>query len=215
MKTVLLTLLISGFYPYLARADTDIFPNNCSVPAPDITNFEVVSKSRIEFRLSEEVVAYLGLDVEQTKYRDPDDSGRFVQVISRHRPRVFAKPELSSERLFAEVAAAFYADKDEQDLLAALEKELDPLIYIYWRVTKDPRTLKDVKDGDFDIWFLMSDGTCKFFRNEKLRVQFLSENVGNGKPHNVFVGVKYQVGNVYHILKVNRSDVNALTRERR
>lgn len=213
MKTALLALLVFCVCPHLARADT--FPANCEISAPDITDFEVVSKSRIEFRLSEEVVAYLGLDVEHTNYRNPADPGRFVEVISRHRPRVFAKPELSSERLFAEIAAAFYADKDEQDLLAALEKELDPVIYIQWRIVKDPRTGKDTKDGNVDVWFMPPDGSCKFFQNERLGVQFLSENVGNGKPHNVFVGVKYQVGDVYHILKVNRNDVNALTEERR
>jgi len=35
----------------------------------------------------------------------------------------------------------------------------------------------------------------------------MTENVGNGKPRNVFVGVRYRIGDVYHILKVDRRDV--------
>lgn len=224
MKTVLLALTVLFLCPSplvwggpveSTGAGSNIFPANCSVLPPDISDWQTIQTSRIEFRLSEQVVAYLGLDVEYADYRNPADSSEFVRIISRHRPTVFAKPKLSSERLFAEVGAEFYADKEHQDMLAVLEKELDPIIYMYWRTTKNPRTGKDSKGGDFRIWFMPSDGSCHIVQNEKLEVQFLSENVGNGKLHNVFVGVKYQIGDVYHILKVNRDEIGVLTKERK
>ena len=71
MRTTLLVLFISCFSPYLARGDTDIFPANCPNPIPGLGDWEVVSKSRIEFRISEEVVSYLGLDIEYAYYRNP------------------------------------------------------------------------------------------------------------------------------------------------
>jgi len=64
-----------------------------------------------------------------------------------------------------------------------------------------------------DIWFLRPSGECLTARNERVGVQFMTENVGNGKPRNVFVGVKYQVGDIYHILKVDRRDLVQLMGE--
>lgn len=216
MKTLLLAVIIL-LHPYFARANTDTlevsnfkpFPENCPNPVPSVSGWEVVGKQRIEFRLSDETVAYLGLDIEYFVFRNPD-SGESMQVISRHRPRIFARPKLEDNRRFAQVAASLYADKDEQEMFVELEKELDPILYIYWRTGKNQVTGKNAKDGDANIWFMPSDGSCLFTQNKKIGVQFLSENVGNGKLRNIFVGVKYQIGDVYHILKVNRRDVLTL-----
>lgn len=213
MKTLLLAVVVL-LYPYFARANIDLleiskfkpFPENCPNPTPDVSSWEVVGKSRIEFRLSDEVVAYLGLDIEYTILRNPN-SGESMQIISRHRSRMFARQKVEDKHKFAQVAASLYADRDEQEMFAELEKELDPILYIYWRAEKNPVTEENTKDGDTNIWFMPSDGNCLFTQNKKIGVQFLSENVGNGKSRNVFVGVKYQIGDVYHILKVNRRDV--------
>lgn len=213
MKTLLLAVAVL-LYPYFARAHIDIlemnkfkpFPENCPNPIPDVSGWEVIGKSRIEFRLSDEALAYLGLDIEYTILRNPN-SGESMQIISRHRSRMFARQKVEDNRKFAQVAASLYADRDEQEMFAELEKELDPILYIYWIVGKNPATEERTKDGDTNTWFMSSDGSCLFTQNKKVGVQFLSENVGNGKPRNVFVGVKYQIGDVYHILKINRRDV--------
>jgi len=206
MKTVLI-LAVLCFYPYLARADTDIFPANCESPSvPDISNWEVVRQSRIEFRLSDETVAYLGLDIEHEIYRNPD-SGEFMKVFSRHIPLILSRPKQTDERVIEDVATALYVQKDEEDRLAELGSKMDPFLYVYWRVQKNSRNENDMLDGDVNIWFMPSDGSCRFFQNEPVDIQFMTENVGNGKPRNVFVGVRYRIGDVYHILKVDRRDV--------
>ncbi len=202
------------FYPYLARADTNTFPANCSVPVPDISGWEVTQQSRIAFRLSDQTVAYLGLDVEQRIYRNPD-SGESMQVFNRHIPFIPSRPKQTNERLISEVATALYVQKDEEDRLVELHKKIDPFLYVYWRVQKNPRNGNDMLDGDVNIWFMPSSGECHFAQNKPIGIQFMSENIGNGKSHNVFVGVKYQIGGVYHILKVDRRDVaNLMEREK-
>ena len=231
MKTAILVLIVFCFCPYFARgelarpelvervesargelvesarADTGVFPANCSSPVPDISGWTIAQTSRIEFRLSDEVVAYLGLAIEYSEYSNPSDPGESILVVSRHVPMVFQKQKPTNDQLFREVATALYTQKEEQDRLAELDKKTDPILYIKWRTKKNPRTMGDKKDGDINIWFLRSTGECGLVQNKRVGVEFLTENVGNGKPRNVFVGVKYQVGDSYHILKVDRNDV--------
>ncbi|OGN03822.1 MAG: hypothetical protein A2655_00995 [Candidatus Yanofskybacteria bacterium RIFCSPHIGHO2_01_FULL_43_42] len=230
-KSLVLASIVFCFCPYFARgeparseliervesarADTDIFPANCVIPAPDISGWEIVQTSRIEFRISDEAVAYLGLDIEYAEYRNPDDPGEFVRVVSRHIPMIPARPVINNGQLFREVATALYVQKKEQDRLNEIGKKTDSILVVRWRTKKNSRTGKDMKDGNVDIWFLQSSGECLTTQNKRVGVQFMTENVGNGKPHNVFVGIKYQVGDAYHILKVDRRDLVQLMNERR
>lgn len=218
MRTVLVALIIFCFYPYFARgepvesarADTNTFPANCEFAAPDITGWEIIRTSRIEFRLSDESIAYLGIDVENTDYRNPLNTKEFVRVISRHIPLISFQKKLN-EMVILDTAVTLYNQKEEQDRFNELEKEIDPILFIRWRTKESSRTGQNQRYSDVDIWFLKSSGECLVAKNEKIGVQFLTENVGDGKPKNVFVGVRYRVGGVYHILKVNRGDILLLT----
>ncbi len=204
MKKAMLALIVFCFFHYFAIADTDVFSANCSTPTPDISGWEIVRALRVEFRLSDETVAYLGVD---KTYRNPADPGEFVRVISRHMPGIFLVRKPTNERLFSQVVVDLYAKKDQDDFFSRMDKKTDPVLYTYWRVQKDPRTGRDMRDGNVNIWLLKSSGECLTAQNEKIGIQFLSEDVGNGKPRTIFVGVKYQVGDSYHILKVDRRDL--------
>lgn len=208
MRTALLSLAIFCFCPYLARAD--VFPANCSVPVPDISEWKVLSKSRAEFRISDTAAAYLGLDIEYTEYRNPINAGEFVKVTSRHVPLISEQKKLN-ERVILDTALTLYAQKAEQVRLSELADKVDPVLFMRWRTKENPRTGKNERDGDVDLWFLKFSGECLVAKNKKVATQFLTENVGNGKPRNVFAGVKYQIGDAYHILKVNRFDLVHLT----
>ena len=210
MRISILALSIFCFFPYMARADTP-FPANCANPVPDISGWETVSASRIDFRLSDNAAVYLGLAVEYADYRNPLSRGEFIRVVSRHVPFIPVRQTNPNERSFFETNTASYVQKEERDGLSELDKKTDPILYVRWRTNKEPRTGKDMRGGDVDIWFLKQNGECLIAQNEEVGTQFLTENVGNGKPHNVFVGVKYRVGKAYHILKVNRADVVQLT----
>lgn len=243
MKTALLTLLVFCFCPHLARgepvesarADTDVFPANCSIAAPDISDWEVVKTPRTEFRISDLTVAYLGLAIEYADYRNPLNGKEFVRVFSRHIPLIPEQKD-PNERVILDVVIMLYNQKEERERLAQLEKESDVFLFMRWRTGDNIRTGGDMLDGDVDLWFLKSDGGCLVAKNEKVTIQFSSENVGNGKPRNVFVGVQYsieiypdenicsedeskdedvcKVQKFYHILKVDRRDVLQLTNGR-
>jgi len=210
MRKALLALVIFCFCPYLARADTKIFPANCeNPPVFDISNWETVKTSRVEFRISDQIVAYLGLDVEHRIYRNLD-SGESLEVFSRHTPFIPSRSKQMDGQMINEVATMLYVQKDEEDRLGELEGKADPFLYVYWRIQKNSRNGNDMLNGDVNIWFMPSDGSCRFFKNELIKVQFLSEKVGDGQPRNIFVGVRYQIGEAYHLLKVDRRDVEHL-----
>ena len=159
--------------------------------------------------LLDAAVAYLGLDV---KYQNPADPRESVRVISRHTPLILFKNHPKNEKLFREAATLSYIQKEAQDRLNELSSKTDPFLYVQWRTQKDARTGRNVQD--VSIWFRPSDGNwLPVIKNEKVKIEFLSENVGNGKTHNILVGRKYQVGSSYHILKLDRFDLIRLASE--
>lgn len=213
IKTALVVVLIV-FLPYLAIADTNTFPANCSVPVPDISGWETNQQSQIEFRLSNQAIAFLGLVVESKTYRNPH-SGETIMVFNRHTPMIFAEQKEENERLLEEAVILFYAEKEKNDLLSKLKERIDPLLYVYWRIQENPRNGNDMLDGDVNIWFMPSDGSCQFSQNKEIGIQFMTENIGNGRSRNVFMGVKYQIDGAYHILEVDRRDVaNLMEKEK-
>lgn len=203
MRTALLAFVIV-FSPYLARADTP--------PVPDISGWVNISTSRIEVRMSESKIAYLGLEA---VYYNPSNHREFIKVISRHVPIVFVKPKVENNRLFNEVAMSLYANKEEKDRLEELARKTDHILYIHWRIRDDSLDGRGMREGDVDIWLLGPDGVYRFFQNERVAIQFLTENVGNGAQRNVLAGRKYQVSDTYQLLKVARQDLVRVTERKK
>jgi hypothetical protein len=213
IKKIAFLLIFIGFFPRLGKAEGyKIFPDNCSVPVPNINEWEKSYQSRIEFRLSDTSNVYLGLSVESSFYHN-SASGEFVQVFSRHIPFISSKPSNFNERLFSDTMKALYAENKEKEKLNNLNKRSDPFLYVYWRIIKNPRNGNDMLDGDVNIWFLNSNGLCVFIQNEPIKIQFLSESLVDKKSKNVLVGIKYQIKDYYHILKADRREVVNLIKE--
>lgn len=205
VKTAILTLVSFLFYPYIARADT--------CPIIDVDKWTVNQKTRIEFRTSDEVVAYLGLDIEYVDYSNPNNPAEFARVISRHVPLIFGKQKQANDRLFRDLVTSLYVQKEQEDRLGELDKKTDTIIYVHWKIKEDPVTKKDMHDGNIDVCFLKSNGDWFFIQNKPVSIQFLSERVSNDKSRNVLVGMKYQVDADYQILKINRDDFERLIEE--
>lgn len=203
MKSIFIAIvfLVISFCPYLARANSTL--QNPSLP-PDITSWNVVNISRTVLQVSDVTVAYVGLEV---KYSNPTNPKEFIIVIRRHIPLIVSKSKNQNGRSLGEAVIVFYNQKEEQDRLAEVSKKSDPIIYTRWRTKKNPHTGHDMLDGDFEVWFLSPEGDWVFIKNQEVETEFMTENVGNGKPHNVFSGMKYQVGNMYHIIRVDRNDL--------
>lgn len=217
---ILLFAVVSFFsYPSMARADTGQTPTTveASPLPPDITGWDVVDMSRIELIVSDDIIAYLGFSVE---YNNPNDTNEFVRVYSRHVPLIIAKTHKVNERMAMEVYALIYNQQEAEKKLKQVSLLADPFIYERWRTMKNPLTgHQDKLDGDTSIWFmpaegLNADGSWYFFKNERVSVEFFTENINSNKPkdkpYNVFSGTEYRVGNLSHIIKLDRNILTAL-----
>lgn len=190
-------LAIIGFIlfscPYSLMAQTN--------PVPDITGWKIINMSRIELRISGCASVYLGFE---TEYGNPTNESDFVRVVSRHIPVPISKCKKYNQRLLSETVATTYNQKEEQDLLTERSKQSDPFLYIQWQTAEDSRTGGDVLTGDVSVWFMPADGNWIITKNEKIAREFLTENIGNGKPHNIFSGVESRIGDKYHLIRVSR-----------
>lgn len=189
--------------------------NELKPSIPNISNWNLINISRIELRISDCASIYIGMEAE---YNNPSNSRDFVRVVSRHISLPISKCRNYNKLLLSETVARLYAQKEEQDLLAERSKKSDPLLYIQWQTVENLLTGRDTLTGDVNIWFmpakgLLPNGSWLFFKNEKIKVEFLTENVGNGEPHNVFSGRRYGVGDYQHIIRVNRNDIVQLLGE--
>ncbi|MBI2674547.1 MAG: hypothetical protein HYX22_02320 [Candidatus Yanofskybacteria bacterium] len=212
-KGLVLALIVFFFCTNFARADTPPavslskpFPANCSVPIPDMSNWPIIRKTRVEFRISDETPAYLGAAIEYKNYRGSADFGEFIQMFGRHTPFI-PQRQKPDEQSFFQTAAFLYAQQEEETTLRQLDKQIDPILYIRWRVKTDQRVNGDKLDADVDVWFLQSNGRCLFAQNEKISIQLLTESMGDGESRNVFAGVRYKIDDLSHILKADRRDI--------
>lgn len=199
MKKIFAAIVFTAisFYPYLARADTH-------PPVPDISGWTVINVSRIELRISDSSVAYIGLEVE---YSNPANPREFIRVIRRHIPLILSKSKNQDGRLLSEATIMLHNQKEEQDRLNEVTNNSDPIVYVQWRTKSNSHTGTDMQDGDINVWFLRPNESWLLATNKQVEVEFLTENISNGKPHNVFSGMKYQIGNVYHIIRIDRNDL--------
>lgn len=206
MKKIItaIVFMVFCFCPYLARADTNQLAASCLQHLPNFSNWTVVSMIRIKLIVSDTTVAYLGVKVE---YKNPNDPNEFMVIISRHIPLIISKQQNPNEQLLSQVMVTFDNNKDKQDRLNQLTQKADPITYIHWRVKTNEFAGISLQDGDVTICFLSPDENWLLIKNQPIQVEFLTENVGNSKSHNVFTGMKYQIGNVYHIVRLDRSDL--------
>lgn len=218
MKTLIAAFAVIAlfFCPYMARADTVLVQSDSEVPPiPDIGGWKVVNTSRIALIISDATSAYIGFE---TEYNNPNDTDESVKIIRRHIPLVISKNKKINGRLLREVMAMLYIKEEEDDRLRKVSSESDPILYIRWRTAKNPLTgRQDKLDGDVSVWFMPADGKWIFVKNEPINTEFMTENINSNKPdkkpYNIFSGMKYQVGDAYHIIRLDRNILTALTRE--
>jgi hypothetical protein len=193
------------FSPLSARANPIQASSN--IPIPDFDRWKIVNSSRIELTISDCASIYLGTEVE---YVNPSDSDEFIRVVSRHIPLPVSKCRKYDQRSLSETATVLFNQRAEEEILEARSKESDPFLFIRWRTGRDLDG-RNKLSGDVDVWLLPAEGLFSgswlVFRNIKVDVEFLTENVGDGNNRNIFSGKKYTVGNSYHMVKVSRDDI--------
>lgn len=220
MKALIATFAVIAmfFCPYMARADTALVQSAPEVPLPpNVDGWNVINMSRIALIISDTAVAYLGFE---TEYNNPDDLSESVKVIRRHIPLIISKNKKVESRMLSETIITLFIKGEEDERLKKISAEADAILYIHWRTARNPLTGRQNKlDGDINIWFLPADGNWIFVKNESVKTEFMTENINSDKPdkkpYNIFSGMKYQVGDTYHIVRLDRSILVALASERK
>jgi len=195
-KILLLVILL---IPWPCRAQTASIS-----PPPDLSGWREVSRSRIEVVISESLNIYMGFDIE---YVNPVNPNEFIRVITKHRPSIIKGRNAPNDRLISEVVLSRYAERDRAQMTEELFKEADPVICVKWRIKKDPRTGKEIQDGDIETWFRVNSGDWLFNKNQEIRVEFLTEHIDGKLNKNILLGRKYSFAGVYNIFKPSRSDI--------
>ena len=202
---VVFLLLFAIFYPSLARADTS--------DPPDASGWEIEVTYRIDYRISDLVVVYLGFE---TLYSNPDGSGEFALVTKRHRPLIMAKSDPKEHRMFKAAIVNFYTRKELEDILRKRYENADTIICQKWREVKDSRSGQPVRVGDVKVWFLDSGGNTKTVLNQKVSTGSVSELRSPDFKDGILAGVRYSVGDSYQIIRAEHAFlVMALRKEKK
>ena len=218
MKALIATFAVIAmfFCPYMARADTALIQSapEISLP-PNVDGWNVINMSRIALIISDTAVAYIGFE---TEYNNPNDLSESVKVIRRHIPLIISKNKKVDSRVLSETIITLFIKGEEDQRLKKISSEADAILYIHWRTARNPLTGRQNKlDGDINIWFLPADGNWIFVKNQSVKTEFMTENINSDKPdkkpYNIFSGMKYQVGDAYHIVRLDRSILVALADE--
>lgn len=205
-ELVVFLLLFSIFYPSLARADTPDPPavslpvpsmSNASNP-PDLSGWKMEATYRIDVRLSDLVVIYLGFEI---LYSNPDSYGEFALVTKRHRPLIVAKSDPRDDRMFKKAVVNFYTQKEQENTLQKRYEEADTIVCQKWRVAKDAKTGRPVRVGNVEVWFLDSGGNSKIVFNQKVSVGSVSELKSPDFENGILAGVRYSIGESYQIIR--------------
>lgn len=205
MKKILIPVFLAGiFCPSLIKANMD-------PPLPDISKWIFVNSSPISLRITDRAVVYLGIEKE---YKNPNDTNEYIKVVGRHISLPILEKKTYDQESLRESGSALIIQKEEKDLLDKYSQETDPFIYLKWRIVKDSRTGLNILDpnSDVEIWFMPAegpkfDGSLYFFKNEKIAVEFLTENIRNQESRNIFSGIESRIGDKYHIMRAGRNNI--------
>ena len=179
-------------------------------PLPGVDDGWTVEKSIIDVKISDSAVAYLGFEL---TYQNPNDPYEFIMVVMRSIPSVIVKSNTTDSRSLRQASIANYTKKDEQDTLRVMFQERsDPIIYIKWRVKNDANHEGImVQDGEAMVWFQNYTGEWIVDdTGKKISVEFITELITNGKDKNISVGRKYSLDDVFQMMKVDRSYLEAI-----
>lgn len=181
-------------------------------PPPDVSGWTQVIQRELEFRVDDYRPCFVGT---VTEYRNPENANEYVRVFRRHVALVSQRPrELSDSGRQGTVWNRAQSDLShhESSLREALKRAqeaADPFGYIRWRVTKDERTGQDILAAPLESWLLSQAGDWSYAFNEEISTSPYSEPLRADTRKNVIVGVKFWLGGVFHILRVQEKDLLA------
>ncbi len=176
-------------------------------PLPHIENWREIQRTNYEFKIEGEKIiytAYVGFEI---RYQNPENPKEFVQVIKKFTPII------STQKIYIEGGespnkiVSSYNKKEEQEKLQKRYTESDPIVYIKYHLAKDAHTQENILSGEVENWILNQEGIWVYEKGELLHKILLSESADFAVKKNVVTGIKFSIGNNYHILKIYQKDL--------
>ncbi len=192
MLIALMALLVSG----------------SGISPPDVKDFTPVLSKELEFRINDYQTAIVGRIV---VYQNPNDQNEFVRVYYRQlaivSERAQERSSLEAGNRDADLSNLKYHSKEEAEALDRVHKSSDAFAYVKWRIVRDPRTGRDIRDSSFRSWLLEQNGNWTFSNSHNLATSPLSElSKGNPKKR-IIVGIKFSLVGGTHIVRIDQDDI--------
>ncbi len=140
-------------------------------------------------------------------YQGPGTPGEFVRVIKRYVPVILVVEDDQQKQTLQTEVVSNYSRKASQDVLSKVHTKADAVGYTRWHVTKDSRTGEDIRTGAVESWLRIQNGDWVYA--EGIIEKELYSEIASDSKKAILVGVKFSLGNKYHIMRVDRADMVA------
>jgi hypothetical protein len=157
---------------------------------PDVSKWNLFSKSSISVIVSDKIKYYLGMDL---IYQNPDNLNEFVRQIRVITPFVVVKSKKELDKNFIDMMTTYVTDGTQRELMKSYEVKSDPILFIHWKVADDIERGTKKLDGKDEVWFWNSFGEWVYAQDAKIKFTSTSEIFKETGSEPVIVGIKYSL----------------------
>ncbi len=187
--------------PSLAMAQVN------SPPHPNLEGWKLVEdyESNLDVKIQDGGLVYAAYIGYTEDYQNPHDPNEFVKVIKRYIPVIPITEDNQQEQTLQAEIVSNYSRKDSLDALKKVRKEADTVGYTKWHLTKDLRTGENIITGPVESWLRIQNGDWVYGAGV-IEKELYSEIAPDSKEV-ILVGLKFSLGNKYHIIRVDQADL--------
>jgi hypothetical protein len=176
-----------------------------SVPSiPDVDEWKADKSFNLDPKIDNTKIAFLG---EVKEYRNPRDPNEFVRKVSKHLALISMRRLTKQNEHFMFIDVTKYHRRKEIEVLEEVRESSDVIAYVRGRVLIDAQTEQEVLVGNLECWLRKPDGTWHYSNTESLRHEIFSEPIGFGEEGAVLVGIKFSLGDVSHVIRLDVRDL--------
>ena len=169
-----------------------------------VTKFHYEIKNYIESPAGQLITSsYVG---SANMYRNSQNTQELLMVIVKYPAfTIVPKPVINEMRSPGNVVTNYSQSKKQEEFAKRLASA-DPIAFIKWSESKDPRTGEQMLSGPIENWLLTQNGEWFFesSNSPEIKVELISEPDTKSLSDSKLVGFKIYINSHYHILRVNQ-----------
>lgn len=169
-----------------------------------VTKFHYEIKNYIESPAGKLITSsYVG---SANMYRNSQNPQELLMVIVKYSAfTIIPKPIINELRSPGNIVANYNQSKKQEEFEKRLASA-DPIAFIKWSESKDPRTGEQMLNGQIENWLLTQNGEWVFelSNSPAIKVELISEPDVKSFNDSKLVGFKIYLNNHYHILRIEQ-----------